>query len=274
MTVTTYPLTTGRSPRSALIRRTVIGRTLTAEWTKLSTLRSTWRSVGAAMTIAIGLGAAIAASQVAQWSSMSAKMRHDFDPVATSLIGVLIAAVALGSVAVRSVTSEYSTGMIRTTFTALPGRRMVLAAKAVTAAALAFPVALIANVIGFEIGQRILASKHLDVSVTSSGSLRAIIVGAVAVSLMMVIGVGLGALIRRTAPAMTGLSLVLVGGAVFGQFLPASFRGYLPATATQGVVSSHPASGLLHPIPALLVLCGYAAVIFLAAAVRIGRHDA
>ncbi len=50
--------------------------------------------------------------------------------------------------------------MIRATFTAMPGRPQVLAAKAATVAAFAFPVALLCNVVGFELGQRIFASKH------------------------------------------------------------------------------------------------------------------
>ncbi len=67
----------------------------------------------------------------------------------------MIAAVVLGALAVRTVTAEYSTGMIRATFTAMPGRPLVLAAKAATVAAFSFPVALLCNVVGFELGQRI-----------------------------------------------------------------------------------------------------------------------
>jgi ABC-type transport system involved in multi-copper enzyme maturation permease subunit len=266
---TTYPLTASRSTGA-----TFITRTAAAEWTKLRTLRSTWRSIGAATTLAIGLGAAIVAAQVAQWNTMTATQHKDFDATATSLIGLLFAAVILGALGVRSVTAEYNTGMIRTTFTARPARRAVLAAKAVTVAALAFPVALVTNLVGFEIGQRILTAKHVQVSLTHPGALRAIILGGVAVSLVTVLGVGLGGLIRRTAPATTGLSLLLIGGVLFGQFLPAGFRQYLPSAATQAVVTVHRSAGLLRPGPALAVLTGYAAIALGAAAIRIGRRDA
>jgi len=57
----------------------------------------------------------------------------------------MIAAVVLGALAVRTVTAEYSTGMIRATFTAMPGRPLVLAAKAATVAAFSFPVALLST---------------------------------------------------------------------------------------------------------------------------------
>jgi ABC-2 type transport system permease protein len=269
MTTAIFPLSTSRSARA-----TVITRTARAEWTKLRTLRSTWRSVGAATAVAIGLGAAIVAAQVAQWNTTTANQHEAFDATATSLIGLLFAAVILGALAVRSITAEYSTGMIRSTFTALPARRAMLVAKAATVAALAFPVALVTNLVGFEIGQRILAAKHAQVSLGHPGVLEAIVLGAAAVSLITVLGVGLGGLIRRTAAATTGLSLILIGGVLFGQFLPAGLRQYLPAATTQAVVTVHRSAGLLRPGPALAVLAGYAAIALGAAAIRIGRGDA
>ena len=79
---------------------------------------------------------------------------------------------------------------------------------------------------------------------------------------------------RRTAVATTALSLVLIGGALFGQFLPAGFRQYLPETATQAVVTVHRSAGLLRPATALAVLGVYAAVALWAASIRIARRDA
>jgi ABC-type transport system involved in multi-copper enzyme maturation permease subunit len=197
-----------------------------------------------------------------------------FDPTSASMIGVLFAAVIMGALAVRSVTGEYSSGMIRSTFTARPDRQAVLAAKAATVAAVTFPVALVCNFAGFEIGQRILAAKHASVSLGHPGVLGAIVVGAVAISLVSVLGVGLGALIRRTAPATTVLTLVFIGGALFAQLAPTGFRQYLPETATQAVMTVHHSAGLLRPGAALAVLAGYAAVALGAASLRIARRDA
>jgi ABC-type transport system involved in multi-copper enzyme maturation permease subunit len=205
---------------------------------------------------------------------MTPKQHAAFDPTSASMIGVLFAAVILGALAVRSVTGEYSSGMIRVTFTARPARRAVLAAKAVTLAAVTFPVALVCNFAGFEIGQRIVASKHVAVSLGHPGVVGAIVVGAVAISLVSVIGVGLGAFIRRTAPATTVLTLVFIGGALFAQFAPTGVRQYLPETATQAVVTVHRSAGLLRPGAALAVLAGYAALALGAASLRIARRDA
>jgi ABC-2 type transport system permease protein len=255
-------------------RALTMSRTLKAEWTKLRTLRSTWRTVAGAMAISIGLGAAIVASQVSQWATMTAQQRQAFDATATSMIGLLFAAVLLGALAVRSITSEYSTGMIRSTFTALPARRAVLAAKAATVAALTFPVVLLSNLVGFEVGQRILAAKHAQVSLGYPGALRAIVFGALAASLITVMGVGLGGLIRRTAGATTALSLILIGGALFGQLLPAGFNQYLPEAVTQAVITVHRSAGLLRPSTALGVLGLYAAAALWAAAFRVAHRDA
>ena len=92
----------------------------------------------------------------------------------------------------------------------------MLAAKAATAAAFAFPVALLGDLVSFELGQRIFAGKHLEVTFGHPGVLQALVFGAVAVSLVAIIGVGLGGLIRHTAGATTALALVIVGGAVLG----------------------------------------------------------
>jgi ABC-type transport system involved in multi-copper enzyme maturation permease subunit len=247
---------------------------LKAEWTKLRTLSSTWRSVGAALVISLGLGTALVFSQVSSWKSMTPEQHAHFDPTSASMIGVLFAAVIMGALAVRSITSEYSSGMIRTTFTARPARQAVLVAKAATVAALTFPVALVCNLAGFEIGQRILAAKHVNVSLGHPGVIAAIVLGAVAISLVSVLGVGLGALIRRTAPATTALTLVFIGGALFAQFAPTGIRQYLPETATQAVVTVHRSAGLLRPGAALALLAVYAAVALGAASFRIASRDA
>ena len=81
--------------------------------------------------------------------SMTAQQYQSFDATSASLFGVIIVATLLGALAVRTVTAEYATGMIRSTFTAMPARRLVLAAKAATVAAFVFPIALLVDIAGF-----------------------------------------------------------------------------------------------------------------------------
>ncbi len=255
-------------------RATTIRRILKAEWTKLHTLASTWRTVVLAVTISIGLGTILCVSQVQQWGAMTAQQRATFDPTSCSLFGIMIAAVLFGALAVRSVTAEYASGMIRSTFTAMPARRLVVVSKAATVAAFAFPAALVSNLIAFEIGQRIFTSKHLQVTLGHPGVLGAIVLGAVAVSLVAVMGVGLGGIIRHTAGATTAMAVIIVGGVTLGQLLPAGLRGYLPGTAIQAAVTVHRSSGILDPGTAILVLGVYAAITLAAASMRAAHRDA
>jgi ABC-2 type transport system permease protein len=276
MSIATYPIATTKAYSAASpLRISTINRAMKSEWTKLRTLPSTWRTAVIAVTVSIGLGAILCVSQANQWATMTATERASFDPTACSLGGFfLVGAVLLGSLAVRTVTAEYATGMIRSTFTAMPTRRLVLAVKAAVSAAFAIPVALVSALVSFEVGQRIFAGKHLQVSLDHPGVIQALIFAALAVSLVAVIGVGLGGLIRHTAGATTVLVLVIVGGAVLGQFLPAGLRQYLPGTALEAAVTVHHSAGLLTPGAAIAVLGLYAAIALAAATVRVTHRDA
>ena len=264
-TTHTTPLPTGPA--------TVINRHLKGEWTKLRTLPSTWRTAALAGVMAIGFTAAVDLSQLSR-HSMTAQQYQSFDATSASLFGVIIAATLLGALAVRTVTAEYATGMIRSTFAAMPARRLVLAAKAATVAAFVFPVALLCDVVGFELGQRIFAGDHLQVALSHPGVARAIVFGAVAASLVAIIGVGLGGLIRHTAAATTTLTLIIVGDVILGQLLPAGLRQYLPGTAIQAAITVHRSAGLLTPNAAIAVLGAYAAIALAAALIRVGHRDA
>ena len=274
MSATTHIRTPATSISRALTARVLTARILKAEWTKLRTLPSTWRTAALTLAMGIGFSVAVAFSEISQWHAMTAQQRQVFDPTSASMSGVMIAAVVLGALAVRTVTAEYSTGMIRATFSAMPARPLVLAAKAATVAAFAFPVTLLGNLTGFELGQRIFASKHAAVTIGHPGVLRAMFLGAVAVSLVAVIGVGIGGLIRHTAGAATTLALIIIGGLTVGQFLPAGWRQYLPGIATQAAVTVHRSAGLLRPGNAIVVLAVYAAIALGAASLRVAHRDA
>src|ERR1700712_6088329 len=122
---------TNLTPTASPVRTPKIGRAVKAEWTKLRTLPSTWRSAVIATVLSIALGTILCISQAQQWTNMTAQQRLTFDPTSCSLFGVVfVGAMLLAALGVRSVSAEYSTGMIRATFTATPTRRRGLAAKA------------------------------------------------------------------------------------------------------------------------------------------------
>jgi len=260
--------------RASTLPRINVVDTFKAEWTKLRTLRSTWFTVGGAVGISVGLAALVCVAQVSQWDQMSAKAHAEFDPTSTALIGVLFAACILGSLAVRAITSEYTSGMIRVTFTAIPGRRGVLAAKAAILATMAFPIALATNLASFFIGRQILSAKDVSMSLGQPGVTKAILFGAVAVSAVTVLGLGLGGIIRRTAGATTALLLAILGSQLFGLALPAGARQYLPGYALQAVTAVRTTDGLLPPGKGLAVMVGYGVVAVAAASRLIASRDA
>jgi hypothetical protein len=150
----------------------------------------------------------------------------------------------------------------------------VLAAKASTVAAFVFPITLVCEAAGFALGQHFLASKHLQVTLGDPGVLRAMLFGAVAVSLIAVIGVGVAGVVRHTAGATTTLVLLVVGGLTLGQMLPAGWRQYVPGIAAQAAVTVHRSTGLLTPTAAVGVLAAYAAIALGAAMLRVAHSDA
>ena len=94
-----------------------------------------------------------------------------------------------------------------------------------------------------------------------------------AASLVTIVGVGLAGVIRHTAGAVTALAMLILGGAIFGQMLPAGLRQYIPGIAVQAAVTVHRSAGLLRPGTAVLVLCVYAVVALGAAALRVAHRD-
>ena len=115
---------------------------LLAEWTKIRSVRSTYWTLVTAAVLTIGLSAIICAVFVAQFSSLKQSDLDVFDAASTSMTGGILAQFAIAVFGVLVVTSEYATGMIRTTFAAVPQRLHVLGAKVMVFAGLTFAVTM------------------------------------------------------------------------------------------------------------------------------------
>lgn len=260
----TFTLVPPRSPRTIALK---------AEWTKLRTLRSTWLTSAISVAAAVALAALATGADVRDWDTMTAEERLTYDPTSTSLIGVLFGALVLGALGVRAISSEYSSGMIRTTAAAVPRRGRILWSKVTVLAGLTFVVALIANVVGFALGQAILGQKDLDVPITDTSSVAAIAAGALAVSAFAVIGVGLGAIVKRASIANTLMALVVIGGQLVGTAIPASSQRLLPFNALQAAVTVKRSDDLLSPTVALAFIISYAVVAAAVGAALLRRRD-
>jgi ABC-2 type transport system permease protein len=137
---------------------------LASEFTKIRSVRSTYWTLGALFVVSVGLGVLIS------WAAGSSFADNPgnkalFDATQTSLgalffIGQLIIAV----IGAMVITSEYSTGMIRTSLTAQPRRGVVYAAKAITFAVVTLVVSLVTAFVAFFAGQAVLSGKGVAAS--------------------------------------------------------------------------------------------------------------
>jgi ABC-2 type transport system permease protein len=254
-------------------------RVVQSEFTKFRSLRSTVYTMLAGVILMIGLGAIFSAVSASQYHTFSAAEKASFNPVSVSLAGVTFAVVAFGVLGVLMMSGEYSTGMIRSSLTAVPRRLPVLWAKLVVFAASMFAIALVASFVSFFLGQALLSSHHLNAAITAPGALRSVIGAALYVTVAGMIGVTLGALFRNTAAGIATFAGVFFVIPPLTQLLPASvsihLTPYLPSTAGDvlwGGMGNVP--GALSPWTGFTLLCGYAVVLIAAAAWRLRRADA
>jgi ABC-2 type transport system permease protein len=244
-----------------------------AEWTKLRTTRASWLAIGIAIVASVALAILGTLSDARAWDEMTAQERLAFDPTSTSLIGVLFGALVLGALGVRTITSEYSTGMIRTTAAAIPNRSHIVLAKAAVVAVVTLVASLAANLAGFLLGQTILNREDIGVSIGDRDSVVAIVLGATAVTAFAMIGVGLGTLVKRASVANILIALVVIGGQIVGSAIPSASQKYLPFNALQASVTVERGDDLLAPLPAVGLIVVYALAALTAATIVIGRRD-
>ena len=261
------------SPAAALTAPTrqppVLPNLLRSEWAKIRTVRSTYWALAAAVAAMIGYGAINSASHTGA--------RHGtFAPILTSLSGVLLAQLAIGVLGVLVITTEYSTGMIRSTFAAAPQRHSVIIAKAGVLGAAAFAVGTVASLVAFLAGQAIMGAN--GVSLTSPGALRSVIGVGLYLGLLGIFAVALGTIIRRSTGAIAALvGLILILPALL-MTLPASIQDtvvkFLPGNAGQAIFTTGQDTSTLAPWAGLVVFAAYAAAALALALILLRRRDA
>ncbi len=236
------------------------------EWHKLRTLRSNFGGLGLAILAAIGVSIAVGVNTKATTGDLT----NNF------LAGIAIGLLITGVLATLVMSSEYTTGMVRSTFTAVPNRRMVLAAKAAVFATAALVAGEIASGISFFAGRAAASGRGIvGPGFADPSVIRAILLGGVGYALFGLIGVGLGALARHTPAAIA----IMVGGVyvaaqVVGGVVP-SIRAYVPiAIVADSLTTVHKPGYALPAGLGLLVLAGYAAIALLAGGWRLSRSDA
>jgi len=251
-------------------------RVIRAEWTKLRALRSTrWCALAAAVLIT-GLAALIAGSgtpyKVSPGNTAAAG-------ISVALIGVLFAQLVLGVIGVLAFSGEYGTGMIRATLAVVPARLPVLWAKLIALAALVLPVSMLCAFAGFFAAAAIESSRGGSaLSLADPGVLRTVVGASLYLTVVVIIGLALGALLRKTAAGLSVFAAVFFVIPVTIGALPPNIRGfapYLPSNAGGALWGSPLGSAhTLSPWTGFGCLCGYAAVLVALAAWQLRRRDA
>jgi ABC-2 type transport system permease protein len=258
-------------------QRVTQARVLRSEWIKLWSLQSTAWSLLTAAALIVGFGALYSMVRVTRPPSQPADVAS-FDPIAVSLAGVQVAHLAIGVLGVLLITGEYSTGMIRISLAAVPRRLPVLWAKAIACALATLALCLSATFAAFLVGQSILSSEHLDTTLSHPGAARAVLGGALYLTAIGLLGLGLGALLRSTAGAVASLFGLLLAPQIIVGFLPGTWSDhvykYLPVPAGVAVTNVRPDTASLGPWTGFGVLCLYTAIVLGLAAWRLRRRDA
>ncbi|MFG1685800.1 ABC transporter permease subunit [Nonomuraea sp. NPDC049269] len=217
----------------------------------------------------------------------------DGQSIERTLIGALVGLIAVMVVAVLFITAEYRRGLIRTSLLASPRRGRVLAAKATVIGLVTFTAGLVSAAVTVPICTRILrANGTYPLPVSPLTELRVIVGTAALLAAAAVFALGLGALFRRSAVAITvAVATVLL------PYLLATVSS-LPLGVSQWLLRLTPAAGFaiqqsvqeypqvlayyapqmgyfpLAPWAGLAVLGGYAALALGLAILRVRRKDA
>jgi ABC-2 type transport system permease protein len=249
-----------------------------AEWTKFWSVRSTMWTFLSLIVVTIGISALLCLAVAANWDDIKPADRAQIDPVSQSLSGVFLGQMAIIVLGALVISAEYSTGGIRTTFTAVPQRLRLLFAKALVLAVMAFVAGVLTMFPSFWLGQRVLATADagIEVSLGDPNVLRAVLGGALYVAACGLLGFALGALLRHTAGAITvaiGIVFVLP---IVSNFLPGTWGENVGKVLNSGgaISNTRHIDGQLDPWTGYAVFSLWWIVLLTAAAILIRRRDA
>ncbi|OIJ95268.1 ABC transporter permease [Streptomyces colonosanans] len=245
-------------------------RSLHAELTKLRTLPSIWWLLAATVVLMVALGAA-AVDSVTSQACLSPADCHE-DTVKLSLTGVWLGQAACLVLGVLSMGAEYSTGMIRTTLTAVPIRRRLLVSKA-TALSLLTGAAGVVAVLASLWTARLILPLHGSTLRPATGTVLCLI-------LVALLGLSLATLLRDTAAAIIcGLGLLyivpLLADILHSPTWQHRLERWAPMPAALSIQATRNLDHLpIAPWPGLGVLAAYALGLLVAGSVLFGRRDA
>ena len=249
-------------------------RSVTSESIKFRTLRSSWVVLGAAVVAMVIFGLIIAYN--------TRHLNHGLDPAdiapSGTLQGYYLAQLLIGALGVLFVSGEYSTGMIRTTLSAVPKRIPVLWAKLIVFVSITAVAMIVASLVAFLAGQGLLSAYRPAFSLGDPGVIRVVIGTGVYLTFIGMIGASLGWIMRSTPGGLVAfVALILVLPVLFGDALGhwgKHVAEFLPSTAGAAFSNSIPEAPSLSPWVGLLVMAVWVVIGISVALVLLRRRDA
>ncbi|MGY0492777.1 ABC transporter permease [Streptomyces sp. WG-D5] len=245
-------------------------RVLRSEWHKFWTVRSTWITLLSSAALIIGLGLLVAANY-------ESGNREFVDPIQLGLSGTQLAQISLPVLGVLFIAGEYTTGMIRASLTAVPGRAPVLWSKAAVLAAIVFPLTLATCLITHPLAQVFLSDTDQKAALTDPGVLAAIAGTSAGITALSVFALGLGAVLRSVAG---GISAFVGGVMIMPEVvsmipIDALDRAieYFPVQAAGNVSALDAVPGAPSPMASLVALVLWAIASVAVAAFFLQRRD-
>jgi ABC-2 type transport system permease protein len=244
-----------------------------SEWIKFTTLRSTLSVLAGA-----SFGMLLIALLVAYNTRHLTSALDPNDIVASSpMQGYYLGQLLIGALGVLFVTGEYSTGMIRSTMTAVPRRVPVLWAKFIVFVGVTLSTMLVVCVVAFVAAEGLISHYRPGISLGHPGALRVVLGTAVYLTLIGSIGAAIGWIVRSTPGALVSyLAVILVIPVILGQAIGHWGRHvaeYLPSQAGASFVQTIRDQPSLHPWPGLLVMAAWVVVFGIGAIVSLRRRD-
>jgi ABC-2 type transport system permease protein len=249
-------------------------RSITSEWIKWRSLRSTWAVLGVAVAAMVIIGLIVAYNTRHLTSNLQP---NDIAPSAT-LQGFYLGQLLMGSLGVLFVSGEYSTGMIRSTLAAVPKRVPVLWAKLIVFVGVAGTSMIVISFVAFFAAQGLLSHYRVGYSLTDPGVLRVVLGTGIYLTLIGVIGGILAWIVRSTPGALVAyVGVVLVLPVLFGDALGnwgKNVGKFFPSSAGMRFAESIPDGYTLTPWWGLAVLVGWVLLGLVVAVVLLRRRDA
>jgi ABC-2 type transport system permease protein len=249
-----------------------------AEWIKFRTVRSSVLGLILTFVLIIGLGVLVSFLTRSHWSQVSALRQATFDPVSSSLVGIFFGQFAVGVIGTLFITSEYSSGSIRTTLTAVPNRIRLVVSKLLVLFVTILVVGEVVCVAAFLVGQKIFFGVVPTATLDNVAVLRSVLLAGVYLALLGVLGFSFGLIVRQSGACISLFVTLLLVVPIIGLFFPQSwqndFQRFEPSALGQSMFSPSAPSNSFGAWTATIVLTAFVGVVLLLALSLFQRRDA